>query len=620
MKTTRDPGTTASAADERGFAFVVVLLLTVALAAMSMAAVTVVGNASLIASSSDRQAAMEDAAVSGLELGRALLNNQPSLFPQSGYLALPSEAVQPRDALGQPIPGITRTVYAGPSGIATGQYGVYGSVVSVVEDGTGNRVVRRLEMVQESFARYAYFTDKETSVTGTPIYFAPGDQLFGPVHSNDVIRIMQAPGGPIFHGPVTTAKTIQDAWRAQFRQGKQERAAAIAMPGVAQLTRLEELAQQGSAAFTSSGHGSQGEATLRIEFVAIDLDGDGGRTGADEGFFKVYRAKTNTSAGARWVSAGQPSDPTDSENCGHRHLIASKHYFYSAPLHDVASARDAANQLLEGSSVAVLKGQPGHQPPRCYLGGSDSLSTQLDFRADDGRGTWVPYPVPWASSRPAAVDARADADYLFPLSRRFNPNFRGVIHVAGKVAVSGELRGRVTLAATGNIAIADDVSYATDPAAASCEDILGLFSGANIVVSDNLINAPVDVGSPGSDYRSFEASTDEVIHAVILTLGSFTVENYGSGSDRAQGCEGANTGRGCLYVTGGIIQTRRGAVGQQSGSGVTGYLKRYAYDACASSNPPPYFPTTGYFARGRQYEVDPVGFDVARLFDFITAG
>jgi hypothetical protein len=32
------------------------------------------------------------------------------------------------------------------------------------------------------------------------------------------------------------------------------------------------------------------------------------------------------------------------------------------------------------------------------------------------------------------------------------------------------------------------------------------------------------------------------------------------------------------------------------------------------NNPPPYFPTTGHFARGRQFEVDPVGFNVASYY------
>src|SRR5690606_23645835 len=190
--------------------------------------------------------------------------------------------------------------------------------------------------------------------------------------------------------------------------------------------------------------------------------------------------------------------------------------------------------------------------------------------------------------------------------------------VTGDVAISGVLRGRVTLATTGNIVIADDITYATDPAAATCNDILGLFAGNDIVVSDNAINAPRN--SSGSYWGSFDSTPDEIIHAVLLTLGSFTVENYGSGGSNYDLCEGANSGRGCLYITGGIIQDRRGAVGQRSGTAVTGYLKRYSYDQCAASAPPPYYPTTGYFGRGRLFEVDPTDFDIAEYFDRITAG
>ena len=47
--------------------------------------------------------------------------------------------------------------------------GVFGNIVSVVEDAQGNRSIFRREMVQESFAKYAYFTDKETNAAGSPI-------------------------------------------------------------------------------------------------------------------------------------------------------------------------------------------------------------------------------------------------------------------------------------------------------------------------------------------------------------------------------------------------------------------------------------------------------------------
>jgi hypothetical protein len=74
-------------------------------------------------------------------------------------------------------------------------------------------------------------------------------------------------------------------------------------------------------------------------------------------------------------------------------------------------------------------------------------------------------------------------------------------------------------------------------------------------------------------------------------------------------------GRGCLFLTGGIIQEARGAVGLSS---VEGFSKRYSYDRCAVVNPPPYFPTTGRFNDNRYYELDPVGFNVTTLFHLIT--
>jgi len=114
---------------------------------------------------------------------------------------------------------------------------------------------------------------------------------------------------------------------------------------------------------------------------------------------------------------------------------------------------------------------------------------------------------------------------------------------------------------------------------------------------------------------TFDDSRGEIIQGVILALNIFTVENYNSGSTNDEPCETKIWGRGCLYLTGGIIQRTRGAVGTGSG---TGSLKRYSYDQCAYSNPPPYFPTTGHFARGRYFEVDPTGFDIGTFWSLLV--
>ncbi|GIW52587.1 MAG: hypothetical protein KatS3mg081_1942 [Gemmatimonadales bacterium] len=572
---------------ERGIALVVVILVTLVVAAVAGGAALVSSNTTLIGRHADRLGLLEAAADAGLEEARARINGDKTLYPDTGFAVLELNA-QVTDARGNVIPNLRRSTYVGPTGITSGQYGVFGSIVVVVEDAFGNRLVRRGEVVQESFAKYAYFTDIEPSY----IAFGGGDQIFGPVHTNDYLKIY--PSGATFHGPVVTAKTVQGAQYGVFKQGYTENGPYIAMPQTADLNKLKSQAQAGKTSFTSSTAGDAGEATTRIEFVAIDLNGDGSVNGSNEGFIRVYQ-----SSSAGWVSGSLPSDYSsnrlrNSENCGHYH---SGGVFVNAKSHP-NSGPDSWVAAVSSSTK------------RCYLGGSDSLWG--GFQPSDGKGAWLQWPGPVSP----LLSGRPDAQYLFPISRELNPSFKGVIYVEGKVAVSGVVRGRVTLAATDDIVIVDDLTYATAPGQSACKDgdILGLFSGGDIVVSDNTLNSPVRPTS-AANYFTYDDTKDEFINAVVLALNIFTVENYASGATTAEPCESKLWGRGCLYLTGGIIQRTRGAVGTSSG---TGYLKRYSYDSCAFSEPPPYFPTTGHFARGRYYEVDPRGFNVAEYFARLT--
>jgi hypothetical protein len=187
-----------------------------------------------------------------------------------------------------------------------------------------------------------------------------------------------------------------------------------------------------------------------------------------------------------------------------------------------------------------------------------------------------------------------------------------VVFVDGKVVISGRLRGRVTLAATDDIIIGDDIRYVTNPGTVSCDDILGIFGGTDVVIADNTINSPVNHSSA---WRTYDDTSDEWLDGVVLALDNFRAHNHTLNQGTDQPCSGTPWARGCLRLTGGIIQSTRGAVGTAGG---TGYLKRYDYDQCAASNPPPYFPTTGVFARGRYFEVDPTGFNVAVYFASLT--
>jgi hypothetical protein len=137
----------ASRHNPRGVALVLVMLLTIAVAALAAGAIFLGSSSYIIARGQEREEDMRNAADAGIELGRSALNGNPALFPDSNYTALQvNQSVT--DASGTVIPNVTRSIYYGPTGSSTGQYGIFGSVVSVISDRTGAVVVRRGELSQ----------------------------------------------------------------------------------------------------------------------------------------------------------------------------------------------------------------------------------------------------------------------------------------------------------------------------------------------------------------------------------------------------------------------------------------------------------------------------------------
>jgi hypothetical protein len=568
-----------------GIALATVIIVMVVVGSVAAAA-AVMGSTSFVMSMhEERMGTMTAAADAGLEVGRAQLNGNRTLYPDSDFITI-ENAIPVRDNTGAVIGGLTRSTYAGPIGITTGQYGVFGSVVTVVQNGNGDQVIRRLEVIQESFAKFAYFTDFDAS---TGIVFGGGDVLLGPVHSNDDISIHWT--GATFQDRVTTAGQILNQGNGTFNGPVVENAPPIPMPQMADLNKLRNHAITGGTRIVGNTSGSTGTATTRIEFFAIDLNSDNDSTDADEGFFRVYQSLSD----ANYVTAIEPGTFSTSNNCGDWHTSPST--FYRAPQHTGGLGHNQAGSLERSTS-------------RCYLGGSDSLFN--GFSASGGSGNWLT----WSGTvdprlGPSGVN-RPDRNYLWPLSRSINPNFKGVIFVDGKVVISGLLRGRVTLAATDDIILGDDLRYVTLPGTVSCDDMLGIFSGTDVVIANNTINAPVNQ----SGWRTYESgNADEWLDAVVLALSEFKAQDHTVNQNDEQACGGTDWARGCLRLTGGVIQSRRGPVGTTGG---TGYIKRYDYDQCAATDPPPYFPTTGIFARSRYFEVDPQGFNIATYFATLT--
>jgi hypothetical protein len=645
-----------SGGERRGFALLTVIMLTLAMAALAASAVYMAGNAGLLATSTDREREFKYGAEAAMAIGKSRLNTDPLVLPDTGFVTILSgQAITGAD--GVALPGVTVNLYTGPTGSSSGQFGRFASVVAEARDASGARFVRRLELTQESFAKFAYFSNKETNTSGGTIYFANQDNLWGPVWSNDNISI--ATTGARFHGDVGTAKSVLytvNPLLTTFDKGFSINQPVIVLPNNTTLSKLSGYAAAGFTNWTAPSNGDASTVRLRAEFVAIDLGtGTADSTGIDEGFVKFYQANAGEE---KWLRGDWTTTKANASNCGMFYRVnapgpAAIMKFFPASVHGTSWMKtflttgglsSSAANTIGSMSVEQIMAQAG---ARCFLGGDPRLAAEERIGLVNGTGpgqyitakqqiggedtTFTPTGMhgKWLAYT-GVVDPRVlakrpnDAGYLFPIYRGLNPGTKGVIAVTGTVGISGVLRGKITLYATGTVVILDDQRYATDPSVTNavgaptvCPDVLGVIAGANITVADNAINNPPNVSTTSTaNYKTMDDTKDLFLHGTMMALNeSFGVENYSSGANNAMDCEGTNGGRGCLYLTGGLIQERRGAVGLLSGEG---YIKRYSYDRCALSSPPPFFPTTGRFLDNRYYEIDPVRFNITTLFAGLT--
>lgn len=651
---------TRSLRNEKGIALVFVLLIALAVSALAMGGIVMTSAGTLTSKFHYRELALQASADGGAELARDSLNRNSSLLPATGYVTLQSSGAV-LDASGAVIPGYTRSVYAGRTGGRTGgaatsgQYGSnYASALSVIQDTRGAVAVRRYLLSEESWSRFAYAMNKWSN---SGITFACGEIAAGPVHSNASIYI-SCGGSPktLFMGPVTTVGTISGKSGANFQAGYSENVQPVSWPTASNLATLRTYAQNAGVDYdidAAPASVTSFAPTTRIEFVTIDINGNG-LIDSNEGFFKVFRTDSIVRETAEYVSAKrwplQPSNApynktqpagitssTDpnllSKNCGNVMMIGGVTKFwtawaaYTTNAAGIGAMNTAAGAAQRADTVQQLLTRAGH---RCYLGGDprlfgtfpndtltpDSTLTYADSTAAHDksvamRGKWLrrdpgtPVPAQLATIRPG------DQQYLIPLQS--NVNFKGVIYVRGPVAISGRLRGRVTIAATGAVSLADDLLYSTTPGTDCTEtgDILGVTTPEAVPIADNNVNNPFRVDNVATGL--FDDTPDsENFHMFIFTLKQFYGEDvfsnpitYDAGTSIAgERCAANTTAKsGCVRVSGGIIQDD---VGAPTFSGSSGWAEQHTYDKCGVSSPPPYFPTTGRYIQNRVYELDPI--------------
>src|SRR5215212_10467316 len=94
----------------RGSALVLVLLFTVALAALALSAIWMTSNTTMVGRSLDREQDLRYAAEAALQMGRSRLNNDPTALPPDGYAQLFTNADIP-GADGTPVPNVKANVW-----------------------------------------------------------------------------------------------------------------------------------------------------------------------------------------------------------------------------------------------------------------------------------------------------------------------------------------------------------------------------------------------------------------------------------------------------------------------------------------------------------------------------
>ncbi|MBI3322661.1 MAG: DUF4900 domain-containing protein [Candidatus Omnitrophica bacterium] len=117
--------------------------------------------------------------------------------------------------------------------------------------------VRRSWMAiqMESFSRFAYFTNADTTPSGTPIWFISGDHIEGPTHTNGQFNMY---GFPEFDGLVSSVSSTLNQWGGGppttspvFNAGLQLGASQIPFPGSVP-TSLINAASTGGSSFTGN--------------------------------------------------------------------------------------------------------------------------------------------------------------------------------------------------------------------------------------------------------------------------------------------------------------------------------------------------------------------------------
>lgn len=380
----------------------------------------------------------------------------------------------------------------------------------------------QVQVKEQSFALYAYFTDHEvSSVTNGTIWFIAADRLYGPVHTNDKFHINWSTSAttPIFAGTVS-----QTATSAEWSPSKPNTTA-----------NWKRVFSGGQDAFT---------------------------TGADS--IPLPDASDEQKIAAWGTATSPPTSTTKSVTVNG----AEDSGIYIVG--DADSVTFSANGSV-GQQVEII--QHVTSPSTLYTKTvvltnlSAETTTVKKYTATSSGGTYTLQTTTSSSCLPDGVIYCTGN--INSLSGTLVDNLQNGTAITQRNAWTVA----TDISAGKDITITNDLQYATHPAMLeSLTSLTNLKAACLGLVGDDII-------------VKNNTKTNLRIDGTVLGASSFYNYYWNSGSTQ-----------GALTISGGVIQHKRGPVGQFSGSTITsGYSKSYYYDPRMADSPPPHFPTTGQF-------------------------
>jgi len=429
--------------------------------------------------------------------------------------------------------GIVKLRVTGKSGATTRSL-----VASVKSDGFSNYLYwtdfESSDPTFNSGCTSAYVIDQRSgSSYCQQVTFAPNDELFGPVRSNDTINIC----GSTFHSTVQSPQPVTHNCDSRIygsgnMNGSYDLGSPTIAPTLTPPTTIQTMLDQVDPTKTDTP-GCLYTGPTKITF----------NSGGTVTVVSPQTIATNVVQAT--LAASTPA------NCGAVSGLRSTSGSTFTP---------TAGTVMYVQNPPARRSGSTQDPNYWYSSNAAAPSCSSGSASTGGNGVGFPYAGEKAPS--------------YTYGTRPTTTIPAYSCQAGDLFVKGTVSKSLTVAAENFAYVTGDLTYASPRQAST---VLGLIGEEAVWVWNPVDSSRNLIKSSGVPITGVDREIDA---ALLSNDGQFGVQNYDQGNNR-----------GTLTVVGSIAQKYRGAVAVASSGSYSGYAKSYKYDSSLASFTPPAFPT-----------------------------